>query len=78
MKINRNEMLKRVKENNKLKLFNGFYDSKTGKECINNNSYQILSGWALEHTSENNEYFYEVKGGFATEYIYKKAFNENK
>lgn len=76
--ISRKEMLKKVKENPKLKLFNGFYDSETGKETLIGNSYQRLSGWALEEVSKNSEYFYEVMGGFATEYIYKKVFNENR
>lgn len=76
--ISRKEMLKKIKENPKLRLFNGFYDSETGKEILIGNSYQMLSGWALEEVSKNNEYFYEVRGGFATEYIYKKVFNENK
>lgn len=72
-KISREEMLKKLNENKKLHLFNEYY-AFNGKSTIKY-SYQVLQGWAAEHTSKNNEYFYVVDGGFATEYIYKKIFS---
>lgn len=73
MKIKRSEMLKKMKENNELCLFNEFY-TNNGKSTVRY-GFQKLKGWAAEHVSENDEYFYVVDGGFATEYIYKKIFS---
>ena len=72
-KISREEMLKKLNENKDLHLFNEYY-AFNGKSTIKY-GYQVLQGWAAEHTSKNNEYFYVVDGGFATEYIYKKIFS---
>ena len=72
MKINREEMLKKLKKDENLVLYNEFYDFQ-GRPNIKR-GYQLLQGWMAEHVSKNNEYFYVVKGGFATEYMYKKVF----
>ncbi len=74
-KITRNELLKLQKENSELKLFNEYYtrSGKSNKMA----GMQVLKGWALEHTSKNNDLFYEVEGGYATEFIYNKYFKNN-
>ena len=74
MKYTREEMLKELNNNKELVVEIGYFNNN-GKEWFDKGRYQSLKGWAAEHSTQSLNEFYKTEKGFASKFIFERAYN---